>query len=764
MISRVHFKLIVPLFMLLASWSAWAFDAFVVKDIRVEGLQRIALGTVLNYLPVNVGESFDEARTAGTIRALFKTGFFNDIRLEKDGDVLVVRVEERPAIGTVKIEGNKDITTDQLKEALKSIGLSDGSIFDRSSLEKMKLELERQYFSQGKYSVKVQSTVTELTDNRVDIVINIDEGGVARLRRINIIGNHAFSDAELLGSFELSPRTMFSFFSDSDQYSSRKLSGDLESLRSHYLDNGYINFSIDSTEVSVSPDKSDVYITINVTEGDKYSVSGVSLAGELIVPEEELRKLIVIGAGDVFSRKAATQSAAAISERLGKEGYAFSNVNPSPKVDKERREVELVFFVDPGRRIYVRRVNVAGNLKTQDDVIRREVRQMEGGWISTDKVNLSRTRLDRLGYFEEATVETPAVPGISDQVDVNFAVKERPSGSLTAGVGYSQSQGFLVNASISQNNVLGTGKRVSATVNNSTINRTYSFSYTNPYYTLDGISRGFSIFSRETDAGQTSIVVDYTTDVRGVSVDYGFPLSEFNTANLSLGYENTNIDTTDSTPQSILDFITENSDQFDIFKLTGGFTHDTRNRAILASRGRLHSISTEIAVPGSGLEYYKLRYRGLQYLPLYGEYTLLLKADVGYGDGYADTTGLPFFENFYAGGPESVRGYASNSLGPQEDGDARGGAFKTVGNVEFIFPVPFAADNKSLRISTFFDIGNVFAEVDDFDADALRQSVGVSVLWFTPIAPMTFSLAWPMNDQPEDDTERFQFTLGSFFF
>jgi outer membrane protein insertion porin family len=352
---------------------------------------------------------------------------------------------------------------------------------------------------------------------------------------------------------------------------------------------------------------------------------------------------------------------------------------------------------------------------------------------------------------------------VADQVDVNITVKERPSGSLTAGVGYSQSQGFLVNASISQNNVLGTGKRVSATVNNSSVNRTYSFSYTNPYYTLDGISRGFSIFSRKTDAGQTS-VVDYTTDVKGVSVDYGFPMSEFNTANLSLGYEKTNIKTTSGTPQSIFDFIAENDDQFDIYKLTAGFTHDTRNRAILANRGVLHSISSEIALPGSGLEYYKLRYRALKYLPVYGDFTLLLKGDVGYGDSYGDTTELPFFENFYTGGPESVRGYSSNSLGPQEDGNARGGAFKTVGNLEFIFPLPFAADNKSLRVSTFFDIGNVFADVNDFDSGELRQSAGVSVLWFTPIAPMTFSLAWPLNAQNDDDTERFQFTLGSFFF
>lgn len=763
MISRLRYRLTALILGLTVSLCASGFDSFVIRDIRVEGLERIALGTVLNYLPVSVGETFDPSRSAATVRALFKTGFFNDIRLDADQDVLVVVVDERPAIASIKLSGNKDITTEQLKDALKSIGLSEGNIFDRASLEKIKLELERQYFSQGKYSVKVQSAVTELDGNRVDVAIDIDEGGVARIRRINVIGNKAFSDKELLANFALRPPAMYAIFSNRDQYSSRKLSGDLETLRSHYLDNGYINFSVDSTEVSITPDKNDVYVTITITEGDKYTVSGVELAGELIVPEEELRRLITIGAGDVFSRKAATQSASAISERLGKEGYAFSNVNPSPKVDKEKREVELVFFVDPGKRVYVRRVNVAGNIKTQDEVIRREVRQMEGGWLSTDKVDLSRTRLNRLGFFEEASVETPAVPGVDDQVDINFTVKERPSGSLTAGVGYSQSQGFLVNASISQNNVLGSGKRVSAMVNNSSVNRTYSFSYTNPYYTLDGISRGFSIFSRATDAGRTS-VADYTTDIYGASIDYGFPLSEFNTANLSLGYENTHIDTTVSTPQSILDFIEENADSFDIYKLTTGFTHDTRNRAILATRGVLHNISTEISLPGSGLEYYKLRYRTLKYLPLFGDLTLLLKGDVGFGDSYGDTTELPFFENFYTGGPESVRGYSSNSLGPQEEGDALGGSFKTVGNLELIFPLPFAADNKSLRVSTFFDIGNVFADVDDFDTDELRQSLGVSVIWFTPIAPMTFSLAWPLNDQRGDDTERFQFTLGSFFF
>jgi outer membrane protein insertion porin family len=423
-------------------------------------------------------------------------------------------------------------------------------------------------------------------------------------------------------------------------------------------------------------------------------------------------------------------------------------------------------MVDPGRRIYVRRINVAGNIRTRDEVVRRELRQMEGGWISTDKVNLSRTRLMRLGFFEEANVETPAVPGVPDLVDVEFSVKERPSGSLMAGVGYSQAQGVLINASISQDNVFGTGRRVSATVNNSSVNRIYSFSYNNPYYTLDGISRGFSVFVRETDAAEADIA-DYSSDVYGVSVDYGFPLSEYNRASLSLGYEYTRIRTDDDTPQSFLDFLSLNDDRFNIYKLSTGVTHDTRNRAILANRGRMHSLSTEIALPGSGLEYYKLRYRGLEYVPLFGDFTLLLKGEVGYGDSYGDTSGLPFFENFYAGGPESVRGFRSNSLGPRDDsGNTRplGGAFKTVANVELILPLPFAEENRSLRLSTFFDIGNVFADAGDFDSGELRRSVGVSVLWYTPLAPMTFSLGWPMNDREGDRTETFQFTLGSFFF
>ena len=438
-------------------------------------------------------------------------------------------------------------------------------------------------------------------------------------------------------------------------------------------------------------------------------------------------------------------------------------MNMIPDIDHETKEVSLAFFVDPGKRVYVDRINISGNSRTSDEVIRRELRQMEGGWISTDQVSRSRIRLQKLGFFEEVNVETPTVPGTDDQVDIDLSVSERPSGTLQAGLGYSQSQGLLLNASISQDNFLGSGKRISATINNSQVNTVYSFSYTNPYYTLNGVSRGVRVFDRETDAGQAN-VADYTSDVYGTSVDYGFPISEYNTASLSLGYEHTKLKTTVNTPQSYIDFIDANSNEFDLYKIQSGWSHDSRNRAIFADRGIYNSINTEVAVPGSGLNFYKINLRSLGYVPLTQKLILMLKSDIGYGDSYSDTTELPFFERYYAGGSNSVRGYQSNSLGPQVNNNAEGGALKTTANAEVIFPVPFAEESKSLRLSAFYDVGNVFAQAGDFDANELRYSVGLSAIWITPIAPLTFSYAWPLNDRAGDKPERFQFTLGSFFF
>lgn len=754
--------------------NAWAFEPFVVRDIRVEGLQRISAGTVFNYLPVKVGEVFDEARSAEAIRALFKTGFFSDVRIEREGDVLVVSVAERPAIASISISGNKEIETDQLREALKQIGLAEGRVFDRSLLDKVEQELRRQYFSRGKYGVRIETTVTPLERNRVGIAIDISEGRVAKISQINIVGNKVFSDKDLLKQFQLSPTTLFSFYTKNDQYSKEKLAADLELLRSYYLDRGYINFNIESTQVSISPDKKDIYITINISEGDQYTVKDIRLAGDLVLPEEELRKLVEVKSGSVFSRKLVTDSASKISERLGNEGYAFANVNTIPDIDKQAKEVTLTFFVDPGKRVYVRRINFTGNTRTQDEVLRREMRQFEGTWISTEKVNRSRTRLERLGYFDKVNVETPAVPGTPDQVDVNYSVVERPSGNLMAGIGYSQTDGILLNASITQDNFLGTGRRVAVNFNNSSVNTIYSVSYNNPYYTIDGVSRGFTAYYRETDAEQAN-VSRYITNVFGGSMNFGIPVSEEDTVRLGFGYENTDLQETTLSPQEIRDFVTENGNEFDTFSLTGSWSRDSRNRAIFPDRGSLQSISAEVALPGSGLQYYKASYRHLWYHPLTSSFTLSLNGEVGYGEGYGGTSGLPFFEHYYAGGPRSVRGFKANTLGPRDtpppdnptlESRPFGGNLRTVGNLELIFPAPFSdKDNRTLRLAAFVDGGNVFDtnRGEEFDTGALRFSAGIGLMWFSPLGPLTFSLAQPLNEKSGDETEIFQFTLGTSF-
>lgn len=747
----------------LSAGSAWAFEPFVVKEIHVEGLQRIEVGTVFNYLPINVGDTLNEQRAAEAVRALFKTGFFSDVDLDHEGNVLVVKVVERPSISKVNLTGNKDIKTEDLTDALKRIGLAEGRVFDRSLLEQVKHELERQYFARGKYGVKITSEVKPQERNRVEVDLKIDEGRVAKISRITLVGNHAFSEQTLLRSFQLGPPALFSVFTENDQYSKQKLAADLESLRSYYLDRGYIDFNIDSTQVAITPDKKEVYITVNLSEGDQFRVSEVKLAGDLKVPEPELAALISVKPGEIFSRKEVTESNSRINERLGKEGYAFANINPTPELDRAKRTVKLTFFVDPGKRVYVRRVNISGNGRTRDEVLRREIRQLEDGWISTDSVNRSRERLQKLGYFDEVNVETPPVPGTDDQVDVDFGVKERSSfGSLTAGVGFSQAQGILLNASVTQDNFMGTGKRVSASVNNSKVNTVYSFSYTNPYYTPQGVSRGFNLFLRTTDAGQAN-VGSYTSDAAGGSVNYGIPLSEFNTARAGLGYEHTQLKANSLTPQNYLNFINANGAAFGAIKATLSWSHDTRNKAFFPDSGLLESLSATAAIPGSDLTYYKLATQTTWYHSLTKLFTLSLDGEVAYGAAYGNTVGFPFFENYYAGGIHSVRGYRSNTLGPKENGTPLGGALNTVGSAELSFTPPFMEESASFRMGAFFDIGNVFKDYQSFDAGELRSSTGVSAVWLSPIGPLTFSLAKALNARAEDSTEIFQFSLGAVF-
>jgi len=742
-----------------------AIEPFTVQDIRVEGLQRISAGTVFNYLPVAVGERFDDQRSAQAVRALFGTGFFADVRLERDGNVLVVVVDERPSIASISISGNKDIKTEQLLEGLKGVGLAEGRVFNRSLLEKIEQELRRQYFNRGKYAVKLDTTVTPLERNRVAIKLDISEGRVAKIRQINIVGNAVFDDETLLDEFQLTTPTTFSFYTGNDQYSKQKLAADLETLRAYYLDRGYLNFDVASTQVSISPDKKFVYITVNVREGEQYTVKNIKLAGELVVSPEELEKLITVAQGSIYSRSRVAESSEAISDRLGTEGYAFANVNTVPEIDEEDNEVGLTFFVDPGRRVYVRRINFSGNIRTSDEVLRREMRQLEGGWFSTEKINRSRTRLERLGFFTEVNVETPAVPGSADQVDVNFTVVEMPSGNLLASVGYSQTGGVLFSVSVEQENFLGTGKRVGVSASNSDIVRGFRVSYTNPYYTIDGISRGFTLAARETDAAEANLT-DYSLDTMELGVNFGIPVNEYDTIYLNAGYEKNGLTCSAvNTPATCQEFIdSQGTDEFDSIKLGASFSHDTRNRAIFADEGLLHHIAAEVAV--GDLEFYRLRYRQERYFPLTRSLTMMLRGELGYAEGFGGSEDMPFFENFFAGGPRSVRGFQANSLGPRDanTNEPIGGSVKVAGGAELYFPVPFAKDSKQVRMGTFLDIGNVYADVDGFDAGELRYSAGLSMVWLSPIGPLALSVAQPLNEETGDETEVFQFTLGGSFF
>lgn len=745
-------------------------QVFQVSDIRVEGLQRIAPGTVFNYLPVQIGDTVGEDVTGGIIRSLYRTGFFDDVRVERDGSVLVIWVRERPAIAEIKITGNKDIDTEALTAALADIGLKEGRVFNRSVLDRIEQELERQYFARGKYGVLIQSTVSPLERNRVAVNIEITEGLTARIKQINIIGNDAFSQKELLKQFELGPTRWSSFYSKNDQYSKQKLAGDLESLRSFYLDRGYIKFDIKSTQVSISADKKEIYVTVSIEEGEPFRVSDIKLAGDPSVPAEKLFPLIQLRRGEYFSRKATTESAERISSLLGDEGYAFANVNTVPEIDEAAKEVTVTFFVDAGKRVYVRRVNMKGNTRTRDEVLRREMRQLETAWFSADLVRKSRERLQRLGYFEDVTIETPAVPGSADQVDVDVTVKEKPAGNLAAGIGFSQSQGILLNASVTQKNFLGTGKRVSLAFNTSTATRLYQLGYNNPYYTVDGISRGFDLSYRETDFDEL-IGADYSTDVGLAGMTFGLPITDTSRAGLGFRYQYT--DFTAGESGIAQQFVEDNGNTFHDLLISASYTSDTRDTAIFPTSGGLRVARAEIAVPGSDLQYYRVGFEEQRFIPLTSRFVFAMTADVGYGDGYGDIDYLPFFENYYAGGPRSVRGWVANSLGPREidTDDPVGGNLKLVGSLELFAPAPVGGEfEKTLRLGAFFDFGNVWSTYDSdllaptgFDIGDLRYSTGLSVTWLSPVGALSLSLAFPLNEQDGDDAQVFQFGFGQTF-
>lgn len=768
-----------------------AAETFTIEDIRVEGLQRIAPGTVFNYLPVKVGDQFDQRLSSESIKALFKTGFFKDVRLEQEGDTLVVIVEERPSIASVTINGNKDISTDDLKKALKGVGLTEGKVFDRAVLDKVEQELRRQYYSRGKYGLKIDSKVTEQPRNRVAVDIDISEGKVATIEQINIVGNTAYADDELLKQFELSTGNLLSFYTKDDQYSKQKLSADLERLRSYYLDRGYVNSQVESTQVSITPDKKEIYLTVNLKEGEVYKVSEVKVTGKLIIRPEDITPLVRIGPGDTFSRKLATETSKAISDRLGDEGYIFANVNMVPEINEASKTVGMTFFVDPGKQVYIRRINFTGNTKTRDEVLRREMRQMEAAWASSTKIERSKTRMERLGYFQEVNVETPAVPATSDQIDVNYKVVEKSSGNIMAGVGYSQLQGIIFNANVTQDNVFGTGKRVAFNFNNSRINTIYQASYFNPYLSLDGVSGGFDLTYRKTDAYMINLA-NYSTDNASAGGNIGIPLSEFDSLRFNLDYSYTKVKSTSNSSAEVIDFIQSydpNKADYTTHTIpfAVGLVHDTLNRAIFPTEGgaqRLTMLTTVPVLPSDNVNFYKASYKLQHYFPVAKDLTFMVQGEVAYGDGYNGTPGLPFWENYFAGGPQTMRGFYPSSLGPRTTANANGygadlslgGSSKIVGTAELLFPVPFMADSKNIRLGAFVDVGNVYCGVFQVaspdggpscyaqaEGDFFRYSPGISARWLSPFGAIGVSVAKPINTVQGDRTQFFQFSFGQGF-
>jgi outer membrane protein insertion porin family len=742
------------------SLAAWAIDPFVVRDIRVEGAQRTEAGTIFSYLPIKVGDRVTDQTISSAVKALYATGFFRDVRLEAQGDVLIVAVEERPTISSITYVGNKEFDTDTIKKALKDVGIAEARIFDRSALERAEQELKRQYITRGKYAANVQTTVTPQERNRVAINFTIDEGDSAKIARINIVGAKAFTEKQLLTEMTLTTPGWFTWYTKNDQYSKQKLSGDLEVLRSFYTNRGYLEFNVDSTQVSITPDKEDIYITVNITEGPRFTVGDVRIAGDLVVPADELQRLIRIKPGDVYSREKLQASAKDISDRLGAEGYAFANVNAVPELNRENQSASFTFYVDPGRRAYVRKINVTGNAKTRDEVIRREFRQLEDAWYDGPRIDRSKVRVKRLGYFDDINVETPPVPGVPDQVDVEVSVTEKSTGNLLAGVGYSSAEGIVLNASVSQQNIFGSGNALALGVNTSRYNRTYSVVFTEPYYTVDGVSRTIEAYQKSLDPTGLPIA-QYASSTYGAAVGFGVPITESDTINFGARVEHTNIDVFSDTPQVYIDFVNEFGASTNAYIVTAGWSRDTRDDILYPTQGRLQSVFLETGLPFGDLSYYKAQYVQSVYWPLYGNFVLMGRVDLGYGDGFGNKP-LPFFKAFFAGGVNSVRGYDTASLGPRDAfGNALGGKSKVVANVELFYPI--LKGDKAVRASVFVDAGQIRADGTQPEFESFRYSSGLGVTWNSPIGPLKFSYAIPLNAKEGDREQRFQFQAGAAF-
>lgn len=749
-----------------------AFEPFEVRDIRVEGIQRTEAGTIFNYLPVRVGDTFTEDQAAGAIRDLFETGFFSDVRIEVEDDVIVVLVDERPAIADITFVGVREFDSTALKASLRAVGLAEARTFDRALLDRAEQEMKRQYLGRGKYAAEIVTTITPLERNRVGINFTVTEGDFAKIRQISIVGNEAFKEKTLLNLFQLRTPGWLTWYTKNDLYSRQKLSADLETLRSHYLDRGYLDFNIDSTQVSITPDKRDIHITINVTEGELYTVTGVSFAGDLILPEQDYLDLVQIRPGDIFSREKLTATTDAVVDLLGREGYAFANVNAAPEIDAEKNEVEFTIFVDPGRKVYVRRINIGGNVRSRDEVIRREMTQMEGGWYDAGLINRSRTRIERLGYFDDVAIQTPAVPGTTDQVDVNVTVKERPTGNLALGAGFSSSEKVMLSGSITQDNLFGSGKSLGLGINTSRSGRTLSLSFTDPYHTVDGVSLGYDVYYRTYDPSRTTSIARYKSVSAGAGIRLGYPIGEDDRINFGLAVDRTEITTYNESPDLYKDFCRDfgcsnpsGVGTVTVNSLVGtiGWQRDTRDSFLYPRAGNFQRIYFETALPPGKLKYNKINYQYQHWFPIRRSEAFMVNTEVGWAKGMGGKP-LPFYKNFYAGGIGSVRGFEQSSIGAHtSDDDPIGGTRMLIANAEYYFPLPGTGLDRSFRASLFVDAGYVWQDKQDLRLSDMRYSTGLAFSWSSPLGPLKFSLGFPMKKGPEDEVQRFQFQFGSVF-
>lgn len=762
--SPVHAQMLVPQ----PAPAAGIPEGFIVSDIRLEGLQRIAAGTAFTHLPIQRGDRVDRAVIAGAVRSLFASGFFNDVQVARQGDILVVTLTERPAIDSVTLVGNKDIKTEELTRVMGEAGLAEGDTFDRKNLDRLVQELFRQYNNRGKYNARIDPQVEALDRNRVSLTLDITEGKASRIRHINIVGNEEFKEKDLRASWESDTTNWMSWFRRDDQYSREKLSGDLEKLNAWYLDRGYVDFSIESQQVEISPDLRDMAITANIVEGDVYTVSKVEVTGDTILPQEQIEALVRLVPGMIFSRRLIEMSSDAIMSVLANIGYAFSEVTPIPDVNREDKTVDLKLFINPGPRVFVRRIQINGNLQTSDDVVRRELRQFEGSWYSQAAIDRSKVRLQRLGFFEDVEIETERLQGTPDQVDLAVKVTERNAGQFTFGLGFSQVSGLITTVQVVQDNFLGTGTRVSATVQRNTFSNRLDFGFIDPYFTDDGISVGYNFFFREFQAVDANLA-RFTSDTFGASATFGVPLSETDSIGVRFGVDSNEIILVDGfSPVEFLDFINRVGNRtFKAWRAEVFWSRDSRNHFFVPTRGLSQRLSLEATLPGSTAEYYKVQYQLSHFLPLHRWVVLNSRLDLGFGDGYGDIKELPFFENFIAGGTRSVRGFRDNTLGPVGFAELSsfrqplGGSLKTVGGVDFVFPALFKSD--AARVSAFVDVGNVFDGIDNFEQSELRASYGVSLQWQAPVGPIIISYAIPLRDKADDELERLQFTFGTAF-